>query len=132
MDIPVILVNGKKVDVTVGDFTIRTDQPPEDGGEGTAPSPFDFFLASIASCAGYYVYDFCLRRDIPTDGISLVMKTEKNVESKRHEEMHLEIRLPASFPEKYEKAVIRAAALCSVKKHIEKAPAFNTYTTRSA
>ena len=57
---------------------------------------------------------------------------KKNEKTKMHHEVLLEIQLPASFPEKYEKAVVRAAELCSVKKHIETAPAFKTYATRSA
>ena len=130
MDIPVKIVGDRKVDVFVNGYTIRTDQPSDDGGNGTAPSPFDFFLASIAACAGYYVYDFCLRRDISMDGVEVVMKTEKNDKTKMHHEVLLEIQLPATFPQKYEKAVVRAVELCSVKKHIEKAPAFRTYTTR--
>ena len=54
---------GKKVDAEYKGFVIRTDQPVHQGGEGTAPAPFDLFLASIATCAGIYVLSFCQNRD---------------------------------------------------------------------
>ena len=82
MEISVNYVGGRRVEVALGDHTVLTDQPEREGGEGTAPSPFGFFLASIAACAGYYVLDFCLTRDIPTDGIKVRMCTEKNIEMK--------------------------------------------------
>ncbi len=62
---------GKKVDAHVREFTIATDQPAADGGHNTAPTPFELFLASIGTCAGYYVLSFCRARAISTDGIRL-------------------------------------------------------------
>ena len=62
---------GKKVAAHYAGFDIATDQGVDSGGEGTAPEPFDFFLASLATCAGYYVLKFCEGRSIPTDGITL-------------------------------------------------------------
>jgi ribosomal protein S12 methylthiotransferase accessory factor len=126
MEIPVTLTDGRVVEATIGDFKVRTDQPEKTGGTGTAPSPSDLFLVSIAACAGYYVLDFCLERKIPTDGIGVVMRTHKNQQSKLLDLIELEIKVPPGFPEKYEKAVVRAADLCWVKKNIQTAPAFET------
>ena len=130
MEIPVNLGAGRSVEAVVGDHTVKTDQPVKDGGGGTAPSPSDLFLASIAACAGYYVLDFCLERKIPTDGIGVVMRTHKNETTKMMDRVELEIKLPPEFPEKYERAVVRAADLCWVKKHIQKAPEFETFVVR--
>jgi ribosomal protein S12 methylthiotransferase accessory factor len=82
------------------------------------------FLASIATCAGYYVLAFCNKREIPTEKAAVVMKTRRNPETKRIEKISIEIQLPPKFPEKYKKAVIKAVDSCSVKAHILNPPVF--------
>jgi putative redox protein len=119
---------GKRVDAEYGGFTIRTDQPPKGGGEGSAPQPFDLFLASIATCAGIFVKGYCDTRGISSEGLGLEMHVERDHEQHRIGKLVLEIKLPAGFPEKHREAVIRAADLCSVKKHIFNPPAFEIRT----
>jgi putative redox protein len=119
---------GKRVDAEYGGFTIRTDQPPQGGGEGSAPQPFDLFLASIATCAGIYVKGYCDSRGISTEGLGLEMQIEREPATHRIARLVLEIRLPSGFPEKHREAVIRAADLCAVKKHILQPPAFEIRT----
>ena len=119
---------GKRVDAEYGGFTIRTDQSGLGGGEGSAPPPFDLFLASIATCAGIYVKGFCDSRGIPTVGLGLDMHVETEPASHRVGRLVLEIRLPQDFPETHREAVIRAADLCAVKKHILNPPAFEIRT----
>ncbi len=119
---------GKRVDAEYSGFTIRTDQPPQGGGEGTAPPPFDLFLASIATCAGIYVKGYCDSRAIATEGLGLEMRIERDPEKSRVARLVLEIRLPEGFPDKHREAVIRAADLCAVKKHILNPPAFEIRT----
>lgn len=128
MGIEVIFPGGKRVDAKYKGFTIKTDQPAYAGGEGSAPAPFDLFLASIATCCGIYVLSFCQERGIPTEGASLMMKTEKNPETKMIGRISIEINLPPEFPEKYSKAVIRAVDTCSVKAHMFNPPAFEIET----
>jgi ribosomal protein S12 methylthiotransferase accessory factor len=101
---------------------IVTDQPVRAGGEGSAPAPFDMFLASIGTCAGIYVKSFCDQRGIPTDGISL--EQDMKFDSNTHLITNIDIRiiLPASFPEKYKDAVINSANLCAVKRHLHNPP----------
>ena len=117
---------GSRVDARYKGFTVQTDQPVYAGGEGTAPAPFDLFLASLATCAGYYVLAFCRERGIPTENASLVMRTSKDPETKRIVKISLEILLPPGFPEKYKNAVIKAADSCAVRVHIQNPPAFET------
>jgi putative redox protein len=119
---------GKRVDAEYGGFTIRTDQPAKGGGEGTAPQPFDLFLASIATCAGIYVKGYCDARGIATESLGLEMHIEHDHERHRVGKLVLEIKLPEGFPEKHREAVIRAADLCAVKKHILSPPAFEVRT----
>lgn len=123
-EMKISLPGGLRVDAEYKGFVIKTDQPAYQGGDGSAPAPFDLFLASIATCAGYYVLAFCNKRGIPTEKAAVVMKTSRNPETKRIEKISIEIQLPPEFPEKYKKAVIKAVDSCSVKIHILNPPAF--------
>ena len=115
---------GKKVNALYKEFVIATDQPSYAGGNGSAPAPFDLFLAPIATCSGLYVLAFCERRGIPLDGTSLVMKPRWNPDKKMIEKIDIEILLPSEFPDRYKKAVIKAVDSCSVKNHILNPPVF--------
>jgi ribosomal protein S12 methylthiotransferase accessory factor len=116
MDIEVTFPGGKKVDASFGGHVVKTDQAVAHGGAGTAPEPFELFLASLATCAGIYVLGFCQARELPTAGIKLVQRHRFDEASHRLERVELQIILPASFPEKYRSSVARAAEGCKVKK----------------
>ena len=131
MEITVDFPGGYLVDAHFGSFTVQTDQPKDNGGEDTAPAPFDMFLVSLATCAGYYVLEFCKTRSIDTDGIRVIQKFERDAKTKMISKISLEIQLSAGFPERYAAAVIRAVESCSVKKHLEKPPKFEIYTAIS-
>jgi putative redox protein len=128
MEMEITFPGGARVDAQYNGFTIKTDQPPQGGGEGSAPAPFDLFLASIGTCAGIYVLGFCRQRGIPTEGIRLRQSLEFNPGTRMIEGVNLDIDLPADFPERYAPALIRSAELCAVKKHLEKPPAFSIQT----
>jgi ribosomal protein S12 methylthiotransferase accessory factor len=105
-----------------------TDQPQEDGGDGSAPGPFDLFLASTATCAGFFVQSFCQARGIPTDGISITQNSEWDETTHLIPKIQLEVRLPASFPEKYRAAVVGAINGCTVKRHLANPPQIEIVT----
>jgi ribosomal protein S12 methylthiotransferase accessory factor len=115
---------GHKVTAEYKGFQIVTDQPVYAGGEGSAPAPFDLFLASIATCSGYYVLAFCQQRDLPLENIYLTMKTVKNRETKRIDKIIIEVHLSPDFPDKYSRAILKAIDGCAVKKHIIESPEF--------
>ncbi len=124
MEITVDFPGGARVDAHFGSFTVGTDQPIKAGGDNSAPSPFELFLASLATCAGYYVLGFCKMRKISPEGIRLIQKLEQDKATKMVSKVLIEIKLPAGFPEEYISAVKKAAEACLVKKHLEKPPAF--------
>ena len=93
-----------------GSFTIRTDQPEKSGGDNTAPSPSDLFIASVATCAG--------------STMSLKMAYDWNKETKRYGTFSIELKLPEGFPDKDRQAIIRAMDQCVVKRHIIDPPEF--------
>jgi len=119
---------GARVDAHVGPYTVQTDQPPAGGGEGSAPMPFTLFLASIGTCAGIYVLNFCRQRGLPVEGIQLIQHTQTDPGTGLPVKIALEIQVPPDFPEKYLPSLIRSAELCKVKKTIEAPPAFEVTT----
>lgn len=113
---------GSKVDVHLDGLVVHTDQPVKDGGQGSAPTPSQLFLASIASCAGYYALVFCQKRGIETQGMGLVMRLAKDDTTKLIRTMTLVLTLPDAFPEKYRPAILKAMDACWVKKHLVDPP----------
>jgi len=113
---------GARVDATFEGMVVATDQPPSGGGQGSAPTPFNLFLASIGTCAGIYVLGFCRKRGIPTDGIRLTQSHQADRSSGMISRIEVDVHLPPDFPEAYIEAVVRAADLCAVKKHLADPP----------
>jgi putative redox protein len=124
MEMIIDFPGGSRVDAHFEGFTVATDQPPEP----SAPSPFEYFLASIGTCAGIYVVGFCRKRNISTQGIRIVERIVHSQSSGMVENIALEIQVPPEFPEKYRESLIHAAELCAVKKHLEKPPRFSITT----
>ena len=126
-EMAVFFPGGKKVNSTYRGFTVETDQPTEDGGDCTAPEPYDLFLASIGTCAGVYVVYFCHERGIDTSGLKMTVQFEKNEKTHLIEEVRIHIDLPPEFPEKYKSAVVRTAGLCTVKRSLVDPPRFEIH-----
>jgi ribosomal protein S12 methylthiotransferase accessory factor len=126
-EIIVSLPGGRRVDARIGEHVVRTDQPIANGGEGSAPSPFQLFLASIGTCAGIFVQGFCSKRGIPYDGIRIVERPSYD-EGGALRAVDLTVELPPEFPERYRDAVLRAIDGCSVKKAVQAQPEFRVRT----
>jgi ribosomal protein S12 methylthiotransferase accessory factor len=122
MDMEISFPGGKKVNAIYKDFTIKTDQPKNEGGDGSAPEPFSLFLTSIGTCAGIYVLNFCQNRNIPTDELKMILTTEKDDETHMIKNIKIDIYLPKNFPDSYKNAILKTAALCTVKKYLEHPP----------
>jgi putative redox protein len=122
MEMVVSFPGGARVDASFAGYTVRTDQPPQGGGEGSAPTPFDLFLASLATCAGIYVLGFLRQRGLPSDDVRLVQRVYPDPMTGMIGRIELLIEVPPQFPEKYLPAMARAAELCAVKKHMDHPP----------
>ena len=132
MSMQIVFPGGKKVSALYRGFTIETDQSVQSGGDGSAPEPFDLFLASIGTCAGLYVLKFCETRNIPVGDTRLIVRPEKSSETGLVGKIEIEIQLPPEFPERYTGAIKRAAELCTVKKHLNNPPVFEVLVTSEA
>jgi len=115
---------GVAVDATFKGHTVQTDQPVSSGGGGTAMSPFDLFLASIATCMGFYAIRFCQERQLSTEGLRLTLEPVREGDGKRVTLMRIAIDLPPGFPEKYRGALERSVDQCAVKKALADPPRF--------
>lgn len=127
LEMTITFPGGERVDAHLEFMTIPTDQPPP-YGEGSAPSPFDLFMASIGTCAGIYILSFCNEREISSEGVHLVQRMKFDEDVGLMTKLDLEIQVPPDFPEKYYKALIRSANQCGIKKHLENPPEFEVYT----
>ena len=124
MDMKVYFPGNKRVYADYKGFTIETDQPEHGGGDNSAPAPFDLFVASIGTCAGIFMLDFMQRRDIPTDGAGITLRTQRDPETGLIGLITLDLHLPSRFPEKYKAAIVNVVELCTVKRHLHRPPAF--------
>jgi ribosomal protein S12 methylthiotransferase accessory factor len=130
MEMKISFPGGLRVDAGFDGFTVSTDQPESSGGDGSAPAPFDLFLASLGTCAGIYMLAFMKQRGIDPEGSGVTLTTEADTAKGMVGRISLELRLPEGFPGKYEQAVVRAVEQCTVKRHIQDPPAFAVSTTR--
>lgn len=127
--IDVIFGENMKINADFDGISIATDQPVKEGGDGSAPSPFQLFLASLATCAGVYAQRFCETRKISTEGLAIRVVCDFAQKGFTVEKMTYEMTLPKGFPEKYKSAIIRSVDLCAVKKHVCQCPEFEIVTT---
>ena len=119
---------GVRVNAQHKEFEIATDQPEKNGGENSAPSPFDLFLVSLGTCAGFFALRFCQQRALPTEGMRLSLAAEHNPETKRLDRVEITLNLPDGFPAKYRPAIIRATDQCAVKKALDDPPEIELIT----
>jgi ribosomal protein S12 methylthiotransferase accessory factor len=124
MQINVRFLDNLRLEATFDDFSIITDQPIRYKGDGTAPSPFDYFLASSALCAAYFVKVYCKTRDISTDDIKVTQNNIVDPENRYNQIFNIQIDLPASISAHDRENILRAMDRCTVKKVIQAAPQF--------
>jgi ribosomal protein S12 methylthiotransferase accessory factor len=130
MKMQISFPGGKKVNAQYEQYLIETDQPKKFGGEETAPEPLSLFIASIGTCAGFYVLHFCKKRYLSTEHLEIILTTEDDEKTHMIKNIFINIILPSDFPEQYQNAVIRAANQCAVKKLLEIPPQISTTTSK--
>ncbi|WP_120495576.1 OsmC domain/YcaO domain-containing protein [Kiloniella sp. EL199] len=124
MEIIVNFLDNLRLEAKFDDFTVTTDQPVRYKGDGTAPSPFDYFLASSALCAAYFIKLYCVSRDIPTDDIRVSQNNIIDPENRYNQTFQIQVELPDGISERDRAGILRAADRCTVKKVIQEGPEF--------
>jgi ribosomal protein S12 methylthiotransferase accessory factor len=119
---------GKKVDAKLHGFCVATDQALEDGGEGSAPCPFDYFFVSLATCSGITAYAYCKKYGIDTQGLEVWMEADNPENENRYDRVTFHVKLPENFPEEHRDKIQQRINGCVVKKHILTPPCFELMT----
>ncbi|MCH7919795.1 MAG: OsmC domain/YcaO domain-containing protein [Planctomycetes bacterium] len=131
MKITVNFLENLRVEAKFDDFTVIADQPIRYKGDGSAPGPFDYFLASSVLCAAYFVRVYCLARQIPTDDIRLSQNNIIDPENRYKQTFQIQVELPEYLPEKHRKGILRSIDRCTVKRVVEQCPDFIIETVNS-
>lgn len=121
-EINVTFPGGKQTQTEINGHHVLSDQPESSGGHNEAPSPFDLFLVSIASCAGYYAMEFCKGRSIPVDDLKVSCSTQYDPERRLIRKIDIRVQTPPEFPPKYAAAILKAVDQCAVKRHLVDPP----------
>jgi ribosomal protein S12 methylthiotransferase accessory factor len=131
MEIKVNFLDNLRLEAKFDDFTVIADQPIRYKGDGSAPGPFDYFLASSAMCAAYFVKVYCNARDIPTDNIRLSQNNIVDPEDRYNQIFQIQVELPESISAKDKQGILRSIDRCTVKKVVQKGPEFKVETVES-
>ena len=124
MQINVRFLENLRLEAKFDDFSLITDQPIRYKGDGTAPSPFDYFLASSALCAAYFVKVYCLARNIPTEDIKLSQNNIIDPEDRYKQTFNIQVELPESISEHDRAGILKSIDRCTVKKVVQQTPEF--------
>lgn len=119
MQVNVKYLDNLKLEASFDDFTIIADQPIRYKGDGTAPGPYDYFLASSALCAAYFVKVYCNARNIPTEDIRVSQNNIVDPENRYKQKFNIQIELPESISEKDQKGILASMERCTVKRVIQ-------------
>ncbi|SFC30016.1 ribosomal protein S12 methylthiotransferase accessory factor [Marinospirillum celere] len=131
MEIKVNFLDNLRLEAKFDDFTVITDQPIRYKGDGSAPSPFDYFLASSAMCAAYFVKVYCNARDIPTDNIRLSQNNIVDPENRYNQIFKIQVELPETLSDKDRQGILRSIERCTVKKVVQTGPEFQIETVEN-
>ncbi|WP_151703619.1 OsmC domain/YcaO domain-containing protein [Nitrincola alkalilacustris] len=131
MEIKVNFLDNLRLEAKFDDFTVITDQPIRYKGDGSAPSPFDYFLASSALCAAYFVRVYCLARNIPTENIRLSQNNIVDPEDRYNQIFKIQVELPEDISDKDREGILRSIDRCTVKKVVQTGPVFQIETVES-
>ena len=124
MEIKVNFLDKLRLEAKFDDFTVIADQPIRYKGDGSAPGPFDYFLASSALCAAYFVKLYCNTRDIPTDNIRLSQNNIVDPENRYKQIFKIQVELPPDISDKDRQGILRSIERCTVKKVVQEGPEF--------
>ncbi|WP_460164456.1 OsmC domain/YcaO domain-containing protein [Pseudomonas sp. S2_F03] len=124
MEIKVNFLDNLRLEAKFDDFTVVADQPIRYKGDGSAPGPFDYFLASSALCAAYFVKLYCDTRSIPTDNIRLSQNNIVDPENRYNQIFKIQVELPADISDKDRQGILRSIDRCTVKKVVQAGPEF--------
>ena len=124
MEIKVNFLDKLRLEAKFDDFTVIADQPIRYKGDGSAPGPFDYFLASSALCAAYFVKLYCDTRNISTENIRLSQNNIVDPENRYQQIFKIQVELPEDISANDRQGILRSIERCTVKKVVQAGPEF--------
>ena len=124
MEIKVNFLDKLRLEAKFDDFTVIADQPIRYKGDGSAPGPFDYFLASSALCAAYFVKLYCDTRNISTENIRLSQNNIVDPENRYRQVFKIQVELPEDISANDRQGILRSIDRCTVKKAVQAGPEF--------
>jgi ribosomal protein S12 methylthiotransferase accessory factor len=124
MEIKVNFLDKLRLEAKFDDFTVIADQPIRYKGDGSAPGPFDYFLASSALCAAYFVKLYCDTRNISTEHIRLSQNNIVDPENRYQQTFKIQVELPPDISEVDRRGILASIERCTVKKVVQTGPEF--------
>ena len=124
MEIKVNFLDKLRLEAKFDDFTVIADQPIRYKGDGSAPGPFDYFLASSALCAAYFVKLYCDTRKISTENIRLSQNNIVDPENRYQQTFKIQVQLPPDISEVDRRGILNSIERCTVKKVVQEGPEF--------
>jgi ribosomal protein S12 methylthiotransferase accessory factor len=124
MEIKVNFLDKLRLEAKFDDFTVIADQPVRYKGDGSAPGPFDYFLASSALCAAYFVKLYCDTRNISTENIRLSQNNIVDPDNRYQQIFKIQVELPEHISAHDRQGIRRSIERCTVKKVVQAGPEF--------
>lgn len=124
MEIKVNFLDKLRLEAKFDDFTVIADQPIRYKGDGSAPGPFDYFLASSALCAAYFVKLYCETRNLSTENIRLSQNNIVDPENRYKQIFKIQVELPTDISAADRQGILRSIERCTVKKVVQEGPDF--------
>ncbi len=114
--------DGDQFAIAVRDHVVTVDQPTADGGDDTAPTPTELFVASLASCVAFYAHRYLVRHSLPSHGLTVSADFAMGARPARVERITLAITLPEGVPEARRDALLAVASHCTVHNTLMSTP----------
>lgn len=121
--------------IAVRGHEIWVDQPVEDGGDDSAPTPTELFVAGLVSCVAHYAGRFLRRHGLAEDGLAVDAEFGFAPDRPaRVDRVSIRVRTPASFPAARRSALLAVIEHCTVHTSIQLTPdiSFDLQVAREA
>ena len=102
----------------VGDHILTIDVPPAMNGKDRGPTPPEVFIASLGSCVGAFVANYCEPKGVSTQDMTVDVTFEKAANPTRLTDLQVQVNLPHAECNGREKAILRVAEHCPVHETI--------------
>ena len=115
-------LGGDRFGIGIRDHEVVVDQPAALGGEDTAPTPTELFVASLTACVAFYARRYLTRHDLPVEGLEVTADFRTETKPSRVSDVDIAIRLPDGVPGERRAALLAVASHCTVHNSLTTPP----------